>query len=102
MRTFLAAATTSWGLLMALAPLLQVRIMIRRRSSAEVSTGWIAILLVGFILWLAYGLVTDDWPLIISNSVAFTVTAVALAVILFYRPRKEAAAITRQADREAN
>jgi len=91
MRTFLAVATTSWGLLMSIAPLLQVRVVIRNRSSAGVSVSWIAVLLIGFLLWLCYGLVTEDWPLVITNSVALTVASVTLAVILSYRPRTEIA-----------
>lgn len=91
MRIYLAAVTTSWGLLMSLAPLLQVRVVVRRRSSAGVSIGWIAVLLIGFILWLCYGAVTDDWPLVITNSVACAVGGVTLTVILLYRPRSQIA-----------
>jgi MtN3 and saliva related transmembrane protein len=93
MRTFMAVVATSWGLLMGLAPLLQVRVVIQRRSSAGVSTAWIVVLLVGFILWLCYGAVIDAWPLIITNSVACTVSAVTLVVIMIYRPRTEITAI---------
>ncbi len=100
MHTFLAAAATSWGLVMGLAPLLQARVVIRRRSSAGVSTGWIGILLVGFIVWLCYGAVDDNWPLIISNSVALTVDAATLGVVLLYRPRPEIATITTEATSE--
>jgi len=87
--TFLAWATTSWGLLMSVAPLLQVRVIIRRRTSAGVSAAWIAVLLVGFILWLCYGIETRVSPLIITNSVSCAIGAATLAVILLYRPRKE-------------
>jgi MtN3 and saliva related transmembrane protein len=86
---FLAWATTSWGLLMSLAPLLQVRIIVRRRSSAGVSAGWIAVLLVGFILWLCYGIQTRVPPLIITNSVSCAISAATLTVILRYRPGKK-------------
>src|SRR6185437_3391174 len=89
MRTFFAATATSWGLLMSLAPLLQVRVVIRRRSSAGVSTAWIVVLLVGFVLWLCYGVATDDWPLVITNSVSLTVAGVTLAVLVIHRPRAE-------------
>jgi MtN3 and saliva related transmembrane protein len=87
MPTFLALATTSWGLLMSLAPLLQVRIVVRRRTSAGVSVGWIVVLLIGFILWLCYGAITNDPPLVITNSVSCAVTGITLVVILIYRPR---------------
>ena len=87
MHTFVVRATTSWGLLMSLAPLLQVRVVVRRRTSAGVSIGWIAVLLIGFILWLCYGTVTGDPPIVITNSVSCVVAGLTLAVILLYRPR---------------
>ena len=37
MSAFLAVITTSWGLVMALAPLLQLRIVIRERDAGGVS-----------------------------------------------------------------
>jgi MtN3 and saliva related transmembrane protein len=86
--TFLASATTGWGVLMALAPLLQVRIVIRRRNSEGASATWIVILLVGFILWLCYGISTGDRPLIITNSASSLIALATLAVIVRYRPRK--------------
>lgn len=87
MTSLLAVSATSWGVLMALAPLLQVRLIIRRRSSSGVSTGWPAILLVGFVLWLGYGLSRGDAPLIISNTLNCVVTSFALTVIVRYRER---------------
>ena len=52
----LAVIAGSWGVLMSLSPLLQIRAMVRRRSSAGVSVGYLSVLAVGFTLWLAYGL----------------------------------------------
>jgi MtN3 and saliva related transmembrane protein len=90
MRSILAVAATSWGLLMALAPLLQVRVIVRRRDSSGVSIAWIAILLCGFLLWLCYGAAIGNLPLILTNVVSCTASAVTIAVVL--RFRKAAAA----------
>lgn len=87
MSTVLAYATTFWGLLMGLAPLLQVRVIVRERTSEGVSVGWVVILLVGFMLWLAYGIVNRDVPLIIANVVAATVTTTLLTTMWVFRPR---------------
>jgi uncharacterized protein with PQ loop repeat len=76
---------------MGLAPLLQIRTILQRRSSADVSVGSMAVLLVGFALWLAYGLSIGDGALIATNVTALTVTASAVAVTLaFRRPRSPA------------
>ena len=66
----LTVATTIWGVLMALAPLLQLKLIVRRRDSSSVSLAWIGVLSVGFVLWLSYGLTISSRPLIITNAVA--------------------------------
>lgn len=89
MSAVLALVTTFWGLLMGLAPLLQVRVIVRDRSSEGVSVGWVLILLIGFLLWLTYGIVNRDVPLIISNVVAAVVTTTLLVTIRRYRVPRE-------------
>ena len=44
----LAASASAWGVLMGLSPVLQIRRMLRERSSREVSLGYFSILLAGF------------------------------------------------------
>jgi uncharacterized protein with PQ loop repeat len=88
----LAVITTAWGLLMGLAPLLQVRVIVRDKDAGGTSLAWVLILLVGFLLWLAYGLVRQDLPLILSNVVAATVTTTLLVTMGVYRRRAVAGA----------
>lgn len=91
MALLLAILAGGWGLVMALAPLLQIRRMLRRRSSRDVSVGYFAVLLPGFGLWMAYGLVRSDWALIVPNVVAFVVggSTVVLATVLRQRDAAE-------------
>lgn len=84
----LAWATTCWGLVMALAPLLQVRVVLHRRNSTGASIAWPAVLLVGFLLWLFYGLALGNLPLILTNSVSTLVCLTTVAVLLRFRPRQ--------------
>jgi len=56
--TVLAVAAASWGVVMALAPLLQLRRMLGRRSSDDVSIGYLVLLLPGS----ACGSVTGSRP----------------------------------------
>jgi uncharacterized protein with PQ loop repeat len=44
----------SWGVLMGIAPVLQIRRMLREQSSRDVSLGYFMVLLTGFLLWIAY------------------------------------------------
>ena len=56
-QTELAVAASSWAVLMGIAPILQIRRMLREHSSRAVSVGYFTILLIGFLLWIAYGVV---------------------------------------------
>jgi uncharacterized protein with PQ loop repeat len=83
--TVLAASAASWGVLMALSPVLQIRKMLRHRSSREVSIGYFCVLLVGFVLWVAYGITIDNYVLAVPNAVAFSVCAATIGVALWFR-----------------
>lgn len=85
--TVLAVAATVWGVVMALSPLLQVRRILAERSSRDVSIGYYGVLLVGFVLWVAYGLAIGNAPLIVTNAVAFTVASLTVVVALRHRRR---------------
>jgi Sugar efflux transporter for intercellular exchange len=60
---------------------------LRHRSSREVSVAYFWVLLVGFALWIAYGVVIDNWFLIVPNAVALTVSAATIAVAPRFQPR---------------
>lgn len=85
MTTTLGVTAATWAMLMALSPLLQVREIRRRRSSDGISIGYFWVLLVGFALWVAYGLARGDLPLVLPNSVALLVMAATIAVTLRHR-----------------
>ena len=78
----LAIATGSWAVVMAVSPTLQIRRILQRRSSDDVSIPYFLVLLLGFALWALYGVSKRDLVLIIPNSVAF---CVAVATILVAR-----------------
>ena len=90
METVLATSAAAWGVLMAISPGLQIRKMLHHRSSREVSIAYFWVLLVGFTLWVAYGLAISNWFLVVPNAVAFTVCATTIAIALRYRLRARA------------
>lgn len=77
--------TIVYGIGMSLAPLLQVRRMRVRRSSADVSIGYLAVLLGGFVLYLTYGLSIANRLLIITNVSNIVITAATIAVAVRLR-----------------
>jgi MtN3 and saliva related transmembrane protein len=82
----LAVAAASWGVLMGLSPVLQIRRMLTERSSRDLSVGYFLILLVGFLLWICYGIVARNPVLIVPNSISFVAGAVTVLVALRLRP----------------
>ena len=83
--TTLGLAAAAFGVATGLSPLLQVRHMVARGSSAYVSLPFLLVLLVGFVLWLAYGVALGNTALIVSNAVAITSYAITTAAVLRLR-----------------
>jgi MtN3 and saliva related transmembrane protein len=85
----LGIAAAAWGVLMAISPLLQIRRMVERRSSADVSIAYLAVLEFGFVLWIGYGISLGNPVIAVPNSVAAIVGAATMAVawVLRHGPR---------------
>jgi MtN3 and saliva related transmembrane protein len=81
----LAITAATWAIAMALGPLLQIRRIVARQSSSGNSLGYFVILLVGFALWIAYGVAASNLALIIPNAVAAVVISATIAVMWRYR-----------------
>jgi MtN3 and saliva related transmembrane protein len=81
----LAVLAASWGVMMAISPVLQLRRILERRSSADISIAYLAVLQVGFTLWVAYGVSLGNVAITVPNSVAFLVGAATIAIALRFR-----------------
>ena len=55
----------------------------RTRSTKDISLGMFLVLVAGIVLWLVYGLIRGDIPLIAANAV----TLLFAGVILFFKLR---------------
>ena len=82
---FLGTAATVYGVLGALKSLLQTRQMLARRSSRDVSAGFLASYAGGYAIWLAYGLSIGSVPLIVVDAVGLLCAGLTLAVALSLR-----------------
>jgi MtN3 and saliva related transmembrane protein len=81
----LALAAATWAIAMAVSPALQIRRIIELKTSRGVSVAYFLVLLVGFVLWLAYGLAADNFALIIPNALAAIVSTATIVVAIRYR-----------------
>ena len=82
---FLGTAATVYGVLGALKTLLQARQMLARRTSGDVSAGFLASYTGGYAIWLAYGLSTGSLPLLVVDAVGLLCGGLTLAVALSLR-----------------
>jgi uncharacterized protein with PQ loop repeat len=81
----LGITAATYGVLMAISPLLQIRRMLERRSSADVSLGYLWVVEIGFGLWIAYGISLPNLAIVIPNSVALTVGLATILVARHFR-----------------
>ena len=81
----LASVATVYGVLGAFKTLLQTRQMLARRTSGDVSAGFLASYAGGYAIWLAYGLSTGSIPLIVVDAVGLLCGGLTLAVALSLR-----------------
>ncbi len=66
--------------------------VIRTRDTGALSAGMYALRTLAILLWLAYGLLLGQWPLIVTNAVCFVLSGFILAMTLLPRRRREAVA----------
>lgn len=82
----LGLIASTGGVLLGLAPIMQIRLIVARQSSEGVSIGYWAILLVAMGVWLAYGVALGNAAMIVPNAVSCTVAVAVMTVAWRYRP----------------
>ena len=55
---------------------------IRTRDTGGISLIMYALLMSGVALWLLYGLILGNWPLILANAIVLVPQAVVMAILL--------------------
>ncbi len=83
--TALGVLAASWGVVMALSPVLQIRRILHRRSSEDVSVGYLLVVTSGFVIWVAYGFTIGNPVIVAPNMIALLVGATTIIVALRFR-----------------
>lgn len=52
--------------------------IIKEKTSKGVSAGTYLVLLIGTLLWTAYGILRSDWPLIVTNAISSLFSSIIL------------------------
>jgi len=81
----LALIATVYGMVSALAALLQARQLLERRRSCDVSALLFGVYLGGYVVWLAYGLSIESAPIVTVNAVGLVSVASVLVIALSVR-----------------
>ena len=63
----------------------QVIKIIKTRETKDVSTRTYLFLLTGLVLWVVYGILREDWPLIAANGISALICAMVLFLKLTTR-----------------
>ena len=72
------------GCLTTIAFIPQLTKIIRTRSARDVSLGMFLLFMVGVALWLAYGLLKNDWAIVVPNIITLTLSIAILACKLWF------------------
>lgn len=85
MTTFISIIGFLAGTLTTIAFIPQVLKAWKSRSTKDISLLMFSILTTGVFLWLVYGLLKTDYPVIIANFVTFILASTILALKLKYK-----------------
>jgi len=86
----LGITASACGVVMALAPLLQARRVLARRSGADVSQPFLAIIAAGACMWAAYGIADANAYLVVPNVIAVVTNALTLGLARRFTKRRRA------------
>ncbi len=73
------------GIFTGISMLPQLIKIIKEKKGNEVSSIMITILLLGLGLWVYYGFLKEDFPIIITNAFSFLISSLVLFFKLYYR-----------------
>jgi MtN3 and saliva related transmembrane protein len=63
--------------------------IITTRETKDISVGMYLLTVSAFALWLAFGALQHQWPLVVSNGVCFALSLFILGMTLFPKKEKE-------------
>ena len=72
------------GVLTGISLLPQLVKMIKEKEGKDISAGMLIVLLAGLAVWVAYGIMKKDWPIIITNAFSFLVNSIIITLKFVY------------------
>jgi MtN3 and saliva related transmembrane protein len=84
------------GIFTAVSLIPQIVKIVKEKKSENISFAYLAILLAGLALWVVYGVLRKDVPVIATNVTSIVINLVTVFVGLKYRKGKQSAGGSRQ------
>jgi len=60
---------------------------IKEKKDGDISYFMLGILLIGIGLWIWYGLLKEDYPIIVTNAISFVLNSLVIFFNLYYRKK---------------
>lgn len=73
------------GILTSGAMIPQLVKVLKEKNVEDLSAVMLIVLIIGLSLWVAYGIMKDEWPIILSNSFAVLVNVSLAICLVIYR-----------------
>ncbi|MBC8770052.1 SemiSWEET transporter [Arenibacter sp. BSSL-BM3] len=73
------------GIFTTIAAMPQIIKVWKSKKVDDVSWGMFCILILGVFLWTVYGIIKEDYPIIITNGISTILNSIMLALIIKYR-----------------
>jgi uncharacterized protein with PQ loop repeat len=91
--TALAVIAATFGVLMGVAPLLQLRRILKLKSSRDISVGFFCVPVAGQFTWVVYGIALGNAAIIASNGAGCLANAAVLTAAVWMRGVTEGAPV---------
>lgn len=75
----------SAGIFTSFSMLPQLMKMIKEKKVDDISVVMLLILLTGLALWVYYGILREDWPIILTNSFSFLLNGIIIVLRFKYQ-----------------
>ena len=75
------------GLMTSISMLPQLIKIIKQKKAKEVSLLMLGVLTTGNSLWVVYGFMREDWPIIVTNFISITINSITAYYRIRYKDR---------------
>jgi MtN3 and saliva related transmembrane protein len=61
--------------------------IIKEKKAKDLSYGMLIVLLIGLGCWIWYGVLREDWPIIVTNGISFIINSLMIVFTIKYKEK---------------